>query len=284
MRSSSRFSDDGYRVRWARHEARALRGLTETQVHNVRRQAAKSATFCACCFRPLTPTDSVTVTEWKINKHDWLQMPTCLSCSLDDIKLLHIGDGVYFTPSWHRTRCLNCNRPMRVYGHPPFRPVTCSADCGRAHRYRRNNLRRRVKHEPMTCIQCGELFIPKRADAQTCSNKCRQALHREGLREARRKLPLGWRRRPLPDCPMCKGEGTILINLYGPCDGSKENSEPLRASCPCVLLDRPRGTDPRDFRQRLELTNQEMLATEKRAQRRAQLRQSAVTDGGARNG
>jgi predicted nucleic acid-binding Zn ribbon protein len=99
----------------------------------------------------------------------------------------------------------------RVFGHPPFCPTTCCTDCGCAHRYRRNNLRRRVKPEPTTCIQCGELFAPRRADAQTCSNKCRQALHREGLREARRKLPRGWRRRPLPDCPMCKGQGNDLV-------------------------------------------------------------------------
>jgi hypothetical protein len=161
-------------VRWARQEARELRGLTETQVRNVRKQAAKSATFCACCFRPLMKTDSVTLVDWKINKHDCLQMPICLLCSLDGIEW---WPGRYHTPSWHRVRCLNCDRPMRVYGHPPFRPTTCCTDCGQAHRYRRNNQRRRINPEPVICIECGR--FPRRADAKTCSNRCRQAQHRK---------------------------------------------------------------------------------------------------------
>lgn len=53
------------------------------------------------------------------------------------------------------------------------------AACQRAVRNQRNKLRRRVKHEPMTCIECGREFLPKRADAQTCSNRCRQAQHRK---------------------------------------------------------------------------------------------------------
>jgi hypothetical protein len=47
--------------------------------------------------------------------------------------------------------------------------------------------------------------------------------------------PLGWvRKRPLPDCPLCEGKGWIRINLYAPCDGRKENTEPLTAPCACV--------------------------------------------------
>jgi len=42
--------------------------------------------------------------------------------------------------------------------------------------------RNRVEHKPTTCIACGQMFVPKRADAVTCSNRCRQSRHR-----ARRK-------------------------------------------------------------------------------------------------
>jgi hypothetical protein len=49
---------------------------------------------------------------------------------------------------------------------------------------RRSKLRRRVKHQQITCRICADLFIPKRADAVTCSNKCRQELHRRRERNA----------------------------------------------------------------------------------------------------
>jgi predicted nucleic acid-binding Zn ribbon protein len=49
----------------------------------------------------------------------------------------------------------------------------------RAARYKANNERRKVRHDPMNCSACGRSFVPKRTDAVTCSNRCRQALHRQ---------------------------------------------------------------------------------------------------------
>jgi hypothetical protein len=48
-------------------------------------------------------------------------------------------------------------------------------DCLREVKNERNKLRRRVKHEPIVFIECGRSFIPKRADALMCSNRCHQA-------------------------------------------------------------------------------------------------------------
>jgi hypothetical protein len=79
----------------------------------------------------------------------------------------------------------------------------------------------------------------------------------------REALPLGWRRRPLPDCPICAGEGSFLINVYGPC-GGQENAGPLRGPCPCVQLPRPRGTDPRVFREQLEQARRAVEERERR--------------------
>ena len=42
--------------------------------------------------------------------------------------------------------------------------------------------RRRVRHEQIDCAVCGELFTPKRNDAVTCSNRCRQRLFRQRAR------------------------------------------------------------------------------------------------------
>jgi hypothetical protein len=161
---------------------------------------------------------------------------------------------------------------------PSLNARSCCADCKRLAKNQRNKLRRRVKHAPITCIECGRSFIPKRDDAVTCSNRCRQAQHRERaragsggvkhpLRKKHKQLPLGWRRQPLSDCPLCEGKGEIWINLYD-CSGSKENTEPLRASCPCVQMPRPRGTDRREFRRQLWKERNAMLRVERRGARR----------------
>jgi integrase len=44
---------------------------------------------------------------------------------------------------------------------------------------KRQNLRRRVEHEPIKCMVCGETFTPRRNDANTCSSRCRQRFYRE---------------------------------------------------------------------------------------------------------
>jgi predicted nucleic acid-binding Zn ribbon protein len=42
----------------------------------------------------------------------------------------------------------------------------------------RKKARRRVRQIPRPCIACGKDFIPTRSDAKTCSDRCRQRLHR----------------------------------------------------------------------------------------------------------
>jgi hypothetical protein len=183
-----------YKLQEAR-ELRARGGRTKKQVEELRFAAARSATCCAGCFHPLAPTDSVTIYSWQVNRHNSVRVPLCLFCTLDNITLVRIGDGHYWNPGWHRTRCLNCHRPMRVHGHPPFRPTTCCTDCAKAWRNRSNNLRRRVKHPPQTCIACGRSFVAKRKGARTCCNGCRQAMHRDStsaaasvIRDKRRRV------------------------------------------------------------------------------------------------
>jgi hypothetical protein len=176
--------------RWARDEARKHPGRTYEQARELWRLAAKSAAICGKCFRPLLPTDSVTMEGRKIGKHYWVRVPICLLCTLDDIKLERWRgcDSFYREPHWHRTRCLNCSRPLRIWFTPGYerRPGrnarTCCEDCERLAKNKRNKLRRRVKHQPVTCIKCGRSFTPTRDDALTCSNRCRQALHRERAR------------------------------------------------------------------------------------------------------
>jgi hypothetical protein len=158
-------------------------------------QAAKSAQICGGCFRPLAPADSVTMGWRKIGKHYWVRVPICLLCALDAIK------KSFFERRYQRARCRNCDRPLRLhrpsridswfslYGirlpwTPSLDAQTCCEDCRRLAKNKRNKLRRRIKHEPVTCIECGRSFIPKRADGVTCSNRCRQAQHRKHVKAA----------------------------------------------------------------------------------------------------
>ena len=46
---------------------------------------------------------------------------------------------------------------------------------------KRHNERRRVTPQPMVCEVCGKSFTPRRSDARTCSDRCRQRLHRAKL-------------------------------------------------------------------------------------------------------
>ena len=75
---------------------------------------------------------------------------------------------------------------------------TCCADCKRLAKNKRNKLRRHVTQEPKRCANpaCGKIFVPTRADAVTCSGRCRQALHRE-----RARAELGDRSYPLRKTP-----------------------------------------------------------------------------------
>jgi len=167
-----------------------------TKEDELRWEAAKSATICGQCFRPLAPTDSVT-------KLRPFAAPLCLLSTLTDID--ELMQPVWFDcePHWQRTRCLNCRRPLRL--QPPSGRVwvnwrsslnerCCCRDCQRAVRNKRNTERRRVEHAPRRCANpaCGKTFIPKRDDAVTCSNRCRQALHRE-----RQRAQLGGVKHPL---------------------------------------------------------------------------------------
>lgn len=176
----------GYDIKWARDDARTLRGRTEEQADRLRRQSAQSAAVCIDCFRPLAPTDSVTMTAYNFGSKrnpNWQYAPSCLICTLTDMEPRFWSDPDhpdYGTETCIRRRCLNCGRPLRLYSRRqlPLTMQTCCGDCQRAMKNKRNKLRRRVKHEPITCIQCGRSFLPKRSDALTCSNACRQQHHR----------------------------------------------------------------------------------------------------------
>jgi hypothetical protein len=184
------------------------------EVKRLREEAAESAARCADCFTPLTPQQSVTLVTRavehvegryfigiRVPEHDRrAAMPICLTCWLTEIAAppSWLAGFRHRNPRAHaidhpepvrpfdhvvqRLRCEGCGRLMRVTtksgGRLPARARCCCAACLRTATRRRNNERRRVRHQPMRCVVCRAEFVPTQSTAKTCSNKCRQALHR----------------------------------------------------------------------------------------------------------
>jgi hypothetical protein len=181
----------GRSVRLDRERRDYFGNRTADEVCELRRQAARSGNVCADCFEPLAPTASVTMVgrvSFQDDARDvWLRVPICLCCWLvrvrSDAEWRWNHSGQHWRESRKvagivRRRCLGCDRPMRIDESPRLVDQVCSENCERKMRNERNRVRRRVDHRPVFCAECGEPFVPKRADAVTCSNRCRQAQHR----------------------------------------------------------------------------------------------------------
>jgi hypothetical protein len=152
------------------------------------KQAVKDCSQCTVCAAPIASGQSVTLRRVDIGKHRrwWVWAPVCLDCTLTRLpKQPWPWSWANDHPRYEglrRFRCRTCARPLRVAGAVTMSPPCCQV-CQRQGRLARSAERRRVKHQPMICIECGNEFIPKRADAVTCSNKCRQAQHRKRVGE-----------------------------------------------------------------------------------------------------
>jgi len=203
----------GKAIREARADRDDLCGRTPGEVRELREQSAKSATVCADCFEPLSPTASVTMasrpvlipadTDWQGRPvpefYDRRRVPICLTCWLINLQcdaLSWTRDGLggdqhenelLQSEEIRRLRCLGCGRPLRV-DHPRrysrglhLSEQVCCRDCARVTSNQRNRLRRRVEHAKVKCAICKKPFIQKRSDAKTCSNRCRQKMFRRSL-------------------------------------------------------------------------------------------------------
>lgn len=158
-------------------------------------QAAKDCSRCTVCAGPLAAGQSVTLRRCDVGQHfpSWVWAPVCLSCTLTRVRERPWPWSDDDHPSYdgfRRFRCRGCGRPLRVSAASwgEMSPTCCEA-CQRQDRNERNNLRRRVKHkericENPECPQPGRSFIPTRSDQRTCSNACRQAVHRAQARQA----------------------------------------------------------------------------------------------------
>jgi hypothetical protein len=164
----------------ARVERTHWHGRSEEAANALIERAAKDCSVCAVCAEPLALGQSVTLRRFDIGPHHHWPVwgPVCLSCTLSELRAWPWSSDHPGYDGFRRYRCRTCGRPMRVASRIELSPACCT-DCQRRDRLDRSKVRRRVVHKPKTCIICDQEFIPKRADARTCSNKCRQAWHRQ---------------------------------------------------------------------------------------------------------
>jgi hypothetical protein len=184
----------GETVRKAR-ELRDLHGHSPEQSRELRSRRPSQQPCVPSASGPRAPSASVTIERqvvepggygrfgWHRPRHR--RFPICIDCWLDRIAATYwrysdryLDRGV----DYQRLRCASCGRPMRVRlkrWHPYLAEQVCCSDCARKLANARARTRRRVQHEQEVCEACGKSFVPKRSDAKTCSNACRQRLHRE---------------------------------------------------------------------------------------------------------
>jgi hypothetical protein len=130
---------------------------------------------CQHCHKALAGAEPVYRAQlW--DGHPWCgnQYPTirhlCAECGTS--QTMHYW-------KWHPAQpCHDCHRPVfhgaarKVPSH-----VSCSPECNRAVYAKLAHDRRRRAER--VCRTCGALFLPKRADALTCSPACRQRAYRQ---------------------------------------------------------------------------------------------------------
>jgi hypothetical protein len=153
--------------------------LTSAQKWDAAYRAAEAADICADCFAWIPPEAPVRirwilvhVTKFRFVVTKRLHLPVCLRCARRNygraVTRLHPCEGC--------GRKIGACEPEPLLSGAYLR--TCCEACKRLLDLKRSRERRRLVPEPMVCIQCGKTFTPKRADAVTCSNRCRQAQHR----------------------------------------------------------------------------------------------------------
>jgi endogenous inhibitor of DNA gyrase (YacG/DUF329 family) len=150
----------------------------EQRKRELRRRAAWDGRICGGCGRNLTRNEAVY--RDRCNPRDEVQggaTPTCVGCI----------DSLYKNSSdWFHLvgPCDACGRPVFEETFRSKRWAFCSYRCRKVVEDRQQIERRRVRHQPITCASCQKEFTPRRRDAITCGNSCRQRLHRLRHREA----------------------------------------------------------------------------------------------------
>jgi hypothetical protein len=139
------------------------------------------AQFQAWLATPGKPTERrITCAECKepLNEHEAVVFAHCSfgSSHID----LHVHCAEPYESKGRRKQCVHCGRLMIFDGkHYSLsrKKNACTPYCSEQYHLSKTRLTPREK----ICASCQKSFLPRRNDAVTCSNACRQRLHRQRL-------------------------------------------------------------------------------------------------------
>jgi len=149
----------------------------EQKYHAALRVETVPRVTCARCQRKFKPNEPM-VWQWRYCE----SVRVCLRCDRSE----HESEHPDRLADLDQQPCETCGRPMYFDCYHSFhrrRPLTCSYQCSYRRKLKHQSERKRVEHEPRLCARCGEMFEPRRSDANTCSGKCRQKLYRENRKQ-----------------------------------------------------------------------------------------------------
>jgi hypothetical protein len=169
------------------------------------RRSRHDASLCARCSAAIAPAAPVKITRayFRFDLYGREAYPRlhkvtlCSHCATDPGARIgmHAGAPLHVprklapllvpTPLAALRPCQGCGRPLD--GHYGDLHVACCGRClGRCHgRTWRSRHRAPAAARGRPCATCGAVFTPRRSDARTCSDACRQKAHRRRQRAAK---------------------------------------------------------------------------------------------------
>jgi hypothetical protein len=129
---------------------------------------------CDLCRKPML--DDATI--WRVSV-GYSQLPAvqswCEACAAARTEKLCA------IQRWHPEQpCEHCGRSI-IFDARRRMPLhtICNDACRYAIRLAQTRARRARNRQQVSCAMCGNPFLPKRADAMTCSRACRQRAYRQ---------------------------------------------------------------------------------------------------------
>ena len=153
--------------------------VTDSFRPNVAPETSRNDTLrCFDCRREIRASDTLSMLD-REPPYAWMRRsfpaPVCAECCTLD-------------PGWLATvACLECARPLRVFGTEARQPWRCPGACARRPdaraalaRYRRRRAERLAARGARVCACGAPIAETRRTDTLHCSAACKQRAHRRG--------------------------------------------------------------------------------------------------------
>lgn len=147
--------------------------------YNRARDAKETGALCGRCGRAIAPDEPIWRTRERIARGQTLSTNVCRECAPEHTRKPEdtFYEGEWFT-IYAPEPCEVCGRPVVWLHYPDWRLLRCCSSRCDHRRYNRARDEAAAAARRKVCEVCGSEFVATRADAKTCSPKCRQAAYR----------------------------------------------------------------------------------------------------------